>query len=180
MIFVGIDPGKNGGVTTMSFTKTRRIINCTPFERTLSLPLNADLIVMEKVYAYPGQGSVSTFSFGENYGWYQGLMDSRNIKYELVDPKRWIPDMGIEKPKSMSSAEWKPWKKEILLRLAKALFPDLPYWDRTLSFQRAICDSLLIAEYARRKYCGKNPFDGLSKTQATLERLRTVLTLQRT
>ena len=85
MIFLGIDPGKSGGVFAFGDLRIPIIHKCPDTIKDM-----AELIweiksldaryytVIELVHSFPGNGSVSSFKFGRNYGEWLGC-----IKYAL-------------------------------------------------------------------------------------------------
>ena len=145
MIFVGIDPGKSGA---MAVINEKGEVVCTPFDKEAyidvlsSAPVGETFCVLERVSAMPGQGTVSMFTFGENYGWIQGILDSFGIPYELVRPQAWKKSFGVTKDKNSSIA------------VAKRLFPRANFkrTERSLKDDDGLCEAALIAEYARRIY----------------------------
>ncbi len=142
--FIGIDPGKGGAMATLLGSDAV----VTPFNKaayTAQLryiargPLQP-LAVVEHVGAMPGQGVTSCFSFGENFGWIQGLLDALAIPYELVRPLKWKRAFGCTSDKNTSIA------------VAQRLFPDVDL-RRTQKCKKphdGIAEALLMAEYARR------------------------------
>ena len=148
MIYIGIDPGKNGGIAVMSSD----IINVYTFsEETLieELGLISRCIkagesakcVLEKVNAMPGQGVVSMFNFGQNYGFIQGVLKAYGIPYELVSPQKWKKEFSVTSDKNTS------------IEVAKRLFPgvNLKATERCKKDHDGMAEALLIAEYCRRK-----------------------------
>ena len=69
MIYIGIDPGKDGALAIVGETDMRII----PFdelayaEALSALNSRRAICCLERVGAMPGQGVTSMFSFGENY-----------------------------------------------------------------------------------------------------------------
>jgi len=147
-IFIGIDPGKSGAMAIVS-TDTQPFVRVVPFDEreyaeVLRFHNEYDTIggcVVERVSAMPGQGVSSMFSFGENYGFIQGLLTAYNIPFELVMPRVWKKEFGVTSDKNTSIA------------VARRLFPDTPL-ERTNRCKKeddGICEALLMAEFARRK-----------------------------
>ena len=109
--FVGIDPGKSGAMAIVS-TDTQPFVRVVPFDEreyaeVLRFHTTYDTIggcVVERVNAMPGQGVSSMFSFGENYGFIQGLLTAFNIPYELVMPRVWKKEFGVTSDKNTSIA----------------------------------------------------------------------------
>jgi hypothetical protein len=89
---------------------------------------------IEAVHSMPGQGVASTFKFGLNYGWWQGVLVSLRIPFERVSPIRWQTEMRCR-----SRGD-----KNVTKKLAQELFPNI-------KVTHATADALLIAEYGLRK-----------------------------
>jgi hypothetical protein len=90
---------------------------------------------IEGVNAMPGQGVVSTFKFGMNYGLWQGILVALKIPFERVYPLKWQTAMSCRTGGN----------KNISKARAQELFP-------RIKVTHAIADALLIAEYGRRLY----------------------------
>lgn len=144
MTYIGIDPGKKGalaiiredGVTLVPF-------DTEAYNREL-LRVDSALCALERVGAMPGQGVTSMFSFGENYGFIQGLLTANAIPYELVTPQRWKKAFEVTGDKNTSIA------------VAKRLFPGVSL-RRTVQSRKdddGMAEALLLAEYARRTMGG--------------------------
>lgn len=148
-LFIGIDPGKSGAMAIVS-TDTQPFVRVVPFDEreyaeVLRFHREYDTIggcVVERVNAMPGQGVSSMFSFGENYGFIQGLLTAYNIPYELVMPRVWKKEFGVTSDKNTSIA------------VAKRLFPDtsLKRTERCKKDDNNIAEALLMAAFARRKF----------------------------
>lgn len=70
---------KNGPKSVLDLTEIVRI-----FEMN-----DVDIVVLEKVHAMPKQGVTSTFTFGEGYGAYKGILATLAIPYVEVTPQAW-------------------------------------------------------------------------------------------
>ena len=145
--FIGIDPGKKGAIAAIIGQEVSVWKFTTFFEMNNILEgLNANNIqiaILEKVGAMPKQGVVSMFSFGENFGSWQGLLIAHNIKFELVAPKIWQKE--IDKKAN-------PDKKLAAIITAQRLFPNYP-----IKFNKnnsGIGDAIIMAHYGK-KYYGK-------------------------
>lgn len=144
MIYIGIDPGKNGSLAILNDEADVKLV---PFDRrkyllALSVLSFKDCkCCLEHVGAMPGQGVTSMFSFGENFGWLEGLLDAFGISYELVRPQKWKKEFSITGDKNSSIA------------VCRRLFPDvdLKRTDRCRKDDDGMAEALLLAEYARRK-----------------------------
>jgi crossover junction endodeoxyribonuclease RuvC len=146
-MILGIDPGKSGGFALI--TETGGIAYAfdkhTPTDIVQILRLVAPTIkiaYIERVSAMPKQGVVSVFTFGQNYGWWQGVLTALGIRIERVVPLKWQTYMGCRTggDKNVSKAR------------AQELFPEE-------KITHAVADALLIAEYGRRVQSNTNVED---------------------
>lgn len=86
--FLGIDPGATGAWAILG--EEGQILQYGSFAERRNLELaNIDLAIIEKVSARPGQGVTSVFTFGVNYGIWQGMLENYRIPFRLVTPQRW-------------------------------------------------------------------------------------------
>jgi len=143
MIYIGIDPGKSGSMAIIDGDE----ISLVPFEPREYIRAIAGLAgrkavcCLEHVSAMPRQGVVSTFNFGSNFGWIQGVLDSFGVSYELVRPAKWKKEFSVTADKNSSIA------------VCKRLFPHVSLL-RTENCRKdddGLAEALLMAEYARRK-----------------------------
>lgn len=104
--------------------------------------LDGPIVVhIEKVSAMPGQGVTSMFSFGRNYGQWEGVVAALNYVVNHVTPQRWKKTMLADMPKG----------KEVSRMRALQLFP---YLANDLKFKKhdGRAEALLIGEYGRRTH----------------------------
>lgn len=157
MIYMGIDPGKNGGIAcmfTINNMTLKSTVSCEPYSESSLISLCRDLYeqkqpaicYLEQVHAMPKQGVSSTFNFGMNYGFIQGVLKAYGIPYELVTPQKWKKEFSCTSDKNTS------------IEVCKRLFPNvnLKATDRCKKDHDGMAEALLIAEYGRRHYNGKN------------------------
>lgn len=156
MIYIGIDPGKNGGIAVIN-DKFPKPVNITVYKysdddlidvidvctKGSSIAVHRDeeiKCVLEKVNAMPGQGVVSMFNFGQNFGFIQGVLKAYEIPFELVPPQKWKKEFSVTSDKNTS------------IEVAKRLFPgvNLKATDRCKKDHDGMAEALLMAEYARR------------------------------
>ena len=136
-MYIGIDPGKTGAVAILD--DKCNYINVLDFGQEGLMPALigyapvVKFAYLEKVHSMPGQGVVSTFSFGENFGWWQGVLGSLGIPYTTIRPQDWMKKYSLQK----SSASDKPG-----LEVARKLFPEAPL---SLKKHHNRADALLIA-----------------------------------
>ena len=90
----------------------------------------------------PGQGVVSMFNFGMNFGFIQGVLKAYRIPYELVTPQKWKKEFSCTSDKNTS------------IEVCKRLFPkvNLKATERCKKDHDGMAEALLIAEYGRRHY----------------------------
>lgn len=148
-MIIGIDPGKSGGIATITLDGQTAFAEKIPkTERDAcdllrSLKAEAVFLYLEKVAAMPGQGVSSTFNFGMNYGFLRGLITALEIPFEEVLPSKWQGALSCRPRKKSSKTE----HKNALKQKAQQLFP-------RIKMTHAIADALLIAEYGRRLRTG--------------------------
>lgn len=154
-IYIGIDPGKNGGIATLDTHSAVPVkMPETPADllshfRDIKshLPINYSCIaVIEQVGGYTGEGQPgsSMFKFGQGVGHLEMALLACGIPSESVPPRKWQKALGISaKKKTETKTQWKNRLKSVAQRL-------FPSEQVTL----ATADALLIAEYCRRKHQG--------------------------
>lgn len=149
MIYIGIDPGKNGGIACIGNGKYSGeafpysddiLINNLGFIYTQGWQDDV-ICCLEHVHAMPKQGVTSTFNFGLNFGFIQGVLKAYSIPYELVTPQKWKKEFSVTADKNTS------------IQVAKRLFPDtnLKATERSRKDHDGMAEALLLAEYGRRK-----------------------------
>lgn len=152
MIYIGIDPGANGGIAVINpdsrwpvwVSKYSDDVLMSVME-TLEVEghiLSMDTCVyVEQVHSMPKQGVASTFKFGVNYGKILGILRVYEIDTHLVTPSKWKKAMGVTSDKQTS------------INKAKELFPEISLIPRRCRKEHdGIAEALLIAEYGRRGY----------------------------
>lgn len=150
MLFVGIDPGVQGGIATIN--EKGDIL------AAVGMPdLNVDLLaaltkfaepsptgrpmvraMLERVSASPQMGVVSAFTFGKGIGRLEMALDAAMIPFDLVAPVKWQNALGCR-----SGGD-----KNVTKRRAAQLYPGT-------KITHAIADALLLAEYARQLNAGR-------------------------
>lgn len=148
MIYIGIDPGKDGAMAIIYQDNDIHIhvFDMEEYRFYLTDIFEADAQMqtrccLERVGAMPGQGVTSMFKFGENFGFIQGLLTAYSIPYELVTPQKWKKEFQITGDKNSS------------ISVCKRLFPyvNLRKTERCKKDHDGIAEALLMAEWARRK-----------------------------
>lgn len=174
MTYLGIDPGKNGGIALLSDTdcimvaamptnKENEIV-CSELANLLK---DADFVILEDVHSIFGMSAQSNFQFGRVLGIVEGVLGALNKDYIKIAPKIWqkevwgnITPIGNTTGKILKSGKphIKVDTKATSLIVAQQLFPDvnLLATKRSKVPHDGIVDSLLIAEYCRRKFKQNN------------------------
>lgn len=173
-IYIGVDPGKTGGLvallrhsTTVTQMPTTERDTWEWFKQVVGGSQRV-VAVIELVGGYMGKGTEAPgsamFKFGRGYGNLTGFMTAtERISYEEVPPHVWQRALGIPPRKKgnrrpvvnkkgktvvkMVGGESKSQWKNRLKAKAQQLFPSV---EVTL----ATADALLIALYCKRKYEG--------------------------
>ena len=145
-MYVGIDVGKNGALAIIhssdnstevyDFESKDDIIDFIKYNA-----LDIKMLCMEKVHAMPNQGVTSMFSFGENFGWWKGLLEAYSVPYDLVRPQEWMK----------GNVPAKPSKKDIY-DVAKRLYPNAKLEGIKGGIKDGRSDALMIAHYCRKTY----------------------------
>lgn len=93
-------------------------------------------VICELVGAMPTDAKTAAFAFGMAYGEIRGVIRANFLPLTFVSPIKWRNALKVPKGKDGSRA------------MAKSLWPDNSYFDRSIDEHRA--ESALIAEYWRR------------------------------
>lgn len=152
MVFIGIDPGKQGAIAKIE----EGCLLATPVPLSsgeYDVPGMLDLFcginnkeafcVIERAQAMPGQGVVSMFEFGKGYGLWLGVLYASLIPFEVVHSRVWTKEMLAGAPGE---------GKNRGITVAKRLFP---LWQPVFKKDLVVADAILLAEYARRRWKGK-------------------------
>jgi|TARA_Y100000310_G_scaffold200209_1_gene200232 hypothetical protein len=140
---IGIDPGKGGGVAIIT-NETVQIHNCPRTVEDMAHLIGMCLtdvaayrvkVFLEKVWAFPTDGRAGSFTFGENYGQWQGVLASHELEPTLITPKMWQSHFEIKKGLK------KDIRKKILKQMAIDRCPNI----KKVTLKTA--DALLIAIY---------------------------------
>ena len=147
MVYIGIDPGKNGGYAIIN--EILEEIETFPWDdKQFAEKMgecgcygNEVRCCLEKVGAMPGQGVTSMFSFGKSAGFIEGVLTANKIPYQLVPPQTWKKAFSLNASKLNS------------IEVCRKLFPDVDLYrtERCKKPHDGMAESLLMAEYARRK-----------------------------
>lgn len=137
-VFIGIDPGKNGG---MAWIIDREVtaITMPSLDEKVSFPselVKGNVIcILEQVHASPQMGVSSAFNFGMHYGFLKAWCLSMFKEVVHVTPQKWQAALNCRTGGD----------KKVSLKKAKELFPDVHVTLKT-------ADALLLAYYGYMKY----------------------------
>lgn len=147
MTYIGVDPGKKGGFAIIDISDVNVAYSIPWDEKQFVSEMqimdrSKTVACVEHVGAMPGQGVTSMFNFGENFGFIHGVLTAYGIPFELVRPQKWKKEFSITGDKNTSIA------------VCKRLFPDvsLKRTERCRKDDHGLAESILLAEYARRKF----------------------------
>lgn len=150
-VVIGIDPGAKGAMCVME-AETRIIVAKQNFGVKhgpdkivwlLKMLRNIVSVVIEDVHSSPQMGVCSAFSFGQNYGWWAGVLDGLCIPYTAVSPQKWMGALGC-----MTGGD-----KNVTLRKATQWYP-------SAKPTKSDADAILIATYASRVWLAGNRIKG--------------------
>lgn len=148
--YIGIDPGKSGGLAVI-YGKELHAAPMPDTEhevfrwirRWCSISFDSFCLI-ESVHSFPKQGVASSFTFGQGYGFLRGCLTSLAIPFEAVAPRTWQQKMAVgNREKSELKTAW----KKRLKGAAERLFP-----QATITLETA--DAILLAECCRRSRLG--------------------------
>jgi len=98
-IYIGIDVGAKGA---MCWTFDWKSFNFFDYDKNNwryfleSNQEDINMVMIEKVHSFKGQGVKSMFTFGEKFGWIQGVLESFRIPYRMIEPRRWQKLLKVE------------------------------------------------------------------------------------
>jgi crossover junction endodeoxyribonuclease RuvC len=144
--WIGIDPGKSGAVALIQ--QDGEIVADWPGDAagaadlltTWRLEFQIVLVALERVHAMPGQGVKSMFTFGQNFGQWEGILAALSLPHLQPSPQDW--QRGLVK------ASDGPDSKARALTVARRLFPDV---DLSRKKDHGRADALLLAWWARAR-----------------------------
>lgn len=110
----GLDPGISGAIA-FYFPDQPKIISAYDIP-SVNKEINAselydlikkydpDLIVVEHVHAFRGQGVSSSFNFGNHFGVAKGVIGSAKVPMHFVSPGKWKRHFGLTADKEQARA----------------------------------------------------------------------------
>jgi len=151
MIYIGVDPGAKGGYAIIAESETGSGVYSYPWDNNffamemtsiMSKKSDGIMAAVEKVGAMPGQGVTSMFNFGKSAGFIEGVLTGLGIPYQLVAPKRWKAEFGLNSDKEKS------------IEVCKRLFPNLSLLpsERCRKESDGMAEAALLACFAMRHF----------------------------
>jgi len=156
-IYVGIDPGKDGGIAAIIGTgkEEGRVFFAEKIPLSGDNELDLSLITsqmetfkrqgivqvtIEKVHSMPGQGVASMFSFGMTTGMIHGVVAACRIPRYLVSPQTWKKKILYDTAKDKNAA----------IEYCARVYPQISLLatPRSQKAHTGIADAICIARYA--------------------------------
>lgn len=154
MIYIGVDPGKSGAYAVLN--EQGIVCRVGLMDTFLSEMLKVHhmlgegeklFAVVEQVGAMPKQGVASTFKFGKEAGYVEGVLSARRIPYQTVLPRNWKKEFGLNSDKKKS------------IEVCRKLFPEVDLVPKGCKKAHdGMAEALLMAEYGRRLYGRSNDY----------------------
>ena len=152
MIWVGIDPGLDGGLAAITPDGlSLAVMPTVPVGERRQLDEQAVVswllqhrpgrVCIEQVGARPGQGVVSMFTFGTGWGLVRGICAGLGLPYVLVRPQEWQKEMLAGQPKG----------SEYLVASRLWPYADWRVSERSQRNHDGLVDAALICEFGRRR-----------------------------
>lgn len=152
--FIGIDPGKKGGIAVideegfllhseeMPLTPSGEINSSYIFFVLTEHYLNSQIFcIIEKSQAMPKQGVKSMFNFGKGYGELIAVLKIGAIPFQEITSPIWKKEYSLIKKGKKDSCE-----------VASKLFPEKVFKTDRGRLKDGEAEACLLAEYARRNW----------------------------
>ena len=175
--YIGIDPGEVGFITVIFPNGEKEFYSIDENDDLDLSRILKDIkkrswevvACMEQIHAIFGASAGSTFNFGQIFGVLKGLLVATEIPFHLVPPKDWQKEIWVHADEIYVTKNRKKTDKvtgevtissykavdtkSTSINAARRLFPniDLRKNERCKKIDDNKVDSLLIAEYGRRK-----------------------------
>ena len=185
MIYIGIDPGLDGGIAILRdsiielhktpviggkdydiqgmkeilFNLTMaRVVAYKPSVANLKMPESV-FCTIENQISMPGQGLTSTLQTGKGFGIWLGLLAGLEIPYQVVAAISWQKKLFTGVKGNLDTKA----KSEVI---AKRLFPtaDFRKSERARFANDGLTDAACIAEYGKRTHMVGDPGTGIPHT----------------
>ena len=158
--YIGIDPGKKGGLSLIINGKAERAIGMPKdHQKLLRFLVMAKrynpTVILEKSQAMRGQGVTGVFNYGKGYGELVGTCKTIGLPIVEISPQKWKNEIVGKKKRSKRKLNMKKSKRKKNLKIksiaiCKELFPNI---DLQPGRKRIDCDG--IAESCLIGYYGE-------------------------
>ena len=143
--YIGIDPGKGGGIAVISKGKMKAYKCPNTIEDMAMLfslivngtPANKILVGIEWVWARPTNGSRHSFAYGTNYGQWLGIIACHELIPKTIAPITWMKHFECPKGLKVEIRKWG------LKDKSKEYYPELK------KVTLATADAILITKYVK-------------------------------
>lgn len=154
--YIGIDPGKNGGIVGLTNGKIN-VIDKMPqtaydmwdYFIYLGFPNMIEkeqtYVIIEDVHSMPTDGVASAFTFGHHIGVFDGIFAALGIYPHRVRPQIWQSHFGLQRDKQGEESKYS-YKKRIL-EMARGIAGGGRNKEELKSLNLYTADAYLIAEY---------------------------------
>lgn len=147
MRVIGIDPGYHGAIAILNnkyeiydmplIKKDKKNqIDIDALVNIFSKFTKEDKIFIERVHAFPGQGVVSMFNFGFQFGGLVFLCAAFRLSYYLIEPRIWKSFYKIK-------------EKEVYTK-AKKIYPEGEFKTKRGKILDGRCEAVLLANYGKQ------------------------------
>jgi hypothetical protein len=163
MIFVGIDPGAQGGIALLD--NKGKIMNLIPYSDKALLEMldNMKLPRTYKIWLEDVTRAMITpqhhnakglINQAMNFGYIQGALHMAGHDFNLVTPQEWRKEHGL-----LAKGRTHKENKVASVDLATARWPhcDFKRTGRSRTPSDGLCEAALIAEYGRRMAIREQP-----------------------
>lgn len=145
-VYVGIDPGKSGGIAILStvnglrcYTLKKMTLGDINDVFTMLPPYDDDRYivraVLEEVHSMPRDGRVGLATFMRSFGNLEAMLTAHEIEHKLVTPQKWQRVM-----RCLTGGD-----KNVTKAAAQRLFPGV-------KVTHAIADAMLLAKLCEEKW----------------------------
>lgn len=150
MVYIGIDPGKKGG---LSIIKPTSDIECYLWDETTFIDKiknlstqyksNEMICCMEMVHSMPTDSHKTAFSFGYQCGFIKAILTAFGVPFQEISPMKWKNEFNLVKKDKLAS-----------IAMCKQLYPEVSLLptSRCKKESDGMAESLLMATYAKRKF----------------------------
>ena len=149
-LFVGIDPGKSGGIAYISENEGKidyfKCQTSNDLDTMLKLfkgsftPTNLHIYI-EKVWSFPSDSNKASFTFGKNIGMWETLLEINGLEYTEVSPRVWQKYLHI--PSGLKKTE----RKKLLKKVANDYIQNYDTNSKAITYYTS--DAICIAFYGK-------------------------------